>query len=76
MTRITGYVHKGDFLADDILMILAALVITVGLVLPLWGLAVIMFDFVMIFLPVLLIIGLVAGIIKVMHVFRKTPKTR
>ncbi len=62
MVRAAGHLHNEEFSGDRILMIIGAFIMSAALILPLWGLAVIMFEFILVFLPVLLIVGFIIEI--------------
>ena len=56
---------------SEVMVVIAAIAISVGLALPMWGLAVVLFDFTLVFLPVIVVAALVIGIIKAVHMLRK-----
>jgi len=56
---------------SEVMVVVAAIAISVGLALPMWGLAVLLFDFTLVFLPVFVVAALVIGIIKATHMLRK-----
>ncbi|MFQ5736133.1 MAG: hypothetical protein ACE5GY_04630 [Thermodesulfobacteriota bacterium] len=66
MAKTLGYLHNDD-LSSEIMAAIAAVAISIGIALPLWGLAVIALDFFIIFLPVLVVVGLIVGVVRVMH---------
>ncbi len=70
MGRTIGYLHDDERLSEAVTFI-AILAMSIGLALPLWGLAVILFDFTLVFLPVFVVVGLVLGAIKAVHVLRE-----
>ena len=56
---------------SEVMVVVAAIAISVGLALPMWGLAVLLFDFTLVFLPVFVVAALVIGTIKAVHILRK-----
>ncbi len=57
MVRVFGNIHKGETSGERALF-LPVLLLAAGLVLPLWGLFVILLDFTIVFLPVLVAFAL------------------
>lgn len=58
MVRASGYIHKGETSGERALFILTVLLLTAGLLLPMWGLFVILLDFTIVFLPVIVAFAL------------------
>lgn len=52
MVRASGHLHKGETSGERALFVLTVLLLTAGLLLPMWGLFVILLDFTIVFLPV------------------------
>lgn len=59
---------------SEIMVVVAAIAISIGLALPLWGLAVLLFNFTVVFLPVFVAAAIVIGIIKAVHHLRKRER--
>lgn len=53
MVRVSGHIHKGETSGERALFALTVLLLAAVLVLPMWGLFVILLDFTIVFLPVL-----------------------
>ncbi|MBI2414042.1 MAG: hypothetical protein HYV24_12635 [Deltaproteobacteria bacterium] len=53
MVRVSGHIHKEETSGERALFVLTVLLLAAVLVLPMWGLFVILLDFTIVFLPVL-----------------------
>ncbi len=58
MVRVSGNIHNGETSGERALFVLTVLLLAAGLVLPMWGLFVILLDFTIVFLPVLVAFAL------------------
>lgn len=67
----TIHINNNEDVRSEIMVVVAAIAISIGLALPLWGLAVILFDFTLVFLPVFVVATIVIGVIKAVHLIRK-----
>lgn len=67
----TIQVDHDEKVMSEVMVVIAAIAISVGLALPMWGLAVLLFDFTLVFLPVIVVAALAIGIIKAVHILRK-----
>lgn len=67
MVRVSGNIHKGETSGERALFVLTVLLLAAGLVLPMWGLFVILLDFTIVFLPVLVAFALAVLIARVLR---------
>lgn len=72
----TIHISNNEDVRSEIMVVIAAIAISIGLALPLWGLAVILFDFTLVFLPVFVVAAIVIGVIKAVHLIRKRAGVR
>lgn len=61
---------------SEVMVVLAAIAISIGLALPMWGLAVILFNFTVVFLPIFVGVALVIGVIKAVHLLKKRARAQ
>jgi len=73
MPRTINVNHNDDVMSE-IMVVIAAIAISIGIALPLWGLAVLLFNFTLVFLPVFVAAAIVIGIIKAVHHLRKRAR--
>ena len=67
MVRASGHIHKVETSGERTLFVLTVMLLAAMLVLPMWGLFVILLDFTIVFLPVLAAFALAVLIARVVR---------
>jgi len=68
------HIDGNEHVMSEVMVVLAAIAISIGLALPMWGLAVILFNFTVVFLPIFVGVAIVAGIVKAVHTLKKRAR--